>query len=209
VTRDRWLAVRMGAIGLGAVVSGLALTALVTWWRGPLDDVGSRFGEGFDFEGVAPTAYTLFAAALVVALGVVLRRTATAIGIAVVAFLVLRIGILSWPRGHFLAPIHKTWYGDAGPDLRGAWLMSEQGGMRAAHGRPVDPAVVQACANGTSKRSLDAACLARHHIVEYASAVYQPADRFWLFQGIESGIFFGLTAGLVLFSIWWIRKRIN
>jgi hypothetical protein len=207
VTRDHWLAVRLGALGLGAVVTGVALTALMTWWRGPLDDVNSRFGEGFDFEGVAPTAYTLFAVALVLAFGVALRRTATAIGLAVVAFLVLRIGILSWPRSHFLAPIHKTWRGRVEPDLHGAWLLTESGGFRAARGYPNDPSAIASCVRPPKR--VDQACLAKHHIVEYTSAVFQPASRFWLFQGIESGIFLGLTAALVLFSVWWIRKRIT
>jgi hypothetical protein len=69
--------------------------------------------------------------------------------------------------------------------------------------------VVQACADGTSKRSLDTACLARHHIVEFSSAVYQPASRFWLFQGIEAGIFVGLALLLFAFSVLWIRKRVG
>lgn len=207
VTRERWLAVRLSALGLGAVFSGLALTALMTWWRGPLDAVSSRFGEGFDFEGIAPTAYTLFAAALVLALGVALRRTATAIGISVVAFLVLRIGILSWPRSHFLAPVHETWYGGGEPDLRGAWLITESGGFRAARGYADDPSIIASCVS--PPKQVDRACLAQHHIVEYTTAVFQPASRFWLFQAIESGIFLSLTAALVLFSIWWIGKRVT
>jgi hypothetical protein len=209
VTRGRWLTVRLASIGLGVLGSGLALTALMTWWRSPLDDVDSRLGEGFDFEGVMPTAYTLFAAALVIAVGVVLRRTATAIGIAVVAFFVLRIGILAWPRGHFLAPIHKTWYGSEDPDLRGAWVMSEKHGFRVAAGYSNDRSLIQSCFEKTATRSANAACLAKHHVVEFTSAVYQPASRFWLFQGIEAGIFLGLTAALVLFSVWWIRRRIS
>lgn len=207
VTRGRWLAVRMGFIGLGALASGLALTALMTWWRIPLDKVDSRLGEGFDFEGIAPTVYTLFAAALVVALGVALRRTATAIGIAVVAFLVLRIGILGWPREHFVAPIRKTWYGAVAPDLRGAWVLTENHGFRVAAGYPNDSSIIQACVK--PPKTFDQACMAQHHVVAYTSAVYQPASRFWLIQGIESGIFLGLTIGLVLFSIWWIRKRMS
>jgi hypothetical protein len=207
ITRSRWLTVRLGFIGVGAVASALALTALMTWWRGPLDDVDSRLGEGFDFEGVTPTAYTLFAAALVIAVGVVLRRTATAIGIAVVAFLVLRIGILGWPREHFVDPIHKTWYESEAPALRGAWILSESHGFRVADGYPNDPSIIASCVSPPKK--FDRACLAEHHIVEYTTAVYQPASRFWLFQGIEAGIFGGLTLALVLFSIWWIRKRIN
>ena len=47
----------------------------------------------FSLEGVAPIAYTLFAAALVIALGVVLRRSAAAIGLALVVFFVVRITV--------------------------------------------------------------------------------------------------------------------
>jgi len=38
---------------------------------------------------------------------------------------------------------------------------------------------------------------------------WQPVDRVWLFQGIESAIFFGLAAGLLVLTYWWIRERIS
>ncbi len=34
---------------------------------------------------------------------------------------------------------------------------------------------------------------------------YQPGDRFWTFQGIETGIFAVLTAALVFFAIRRVR----
>ena len=37
---------------------------------------------------------------------------------------------------------------------------------------------------------------------------YQPADRYWLFQGIESALFLGLAGGLLAFTAWWIKQRI-
>jgi hypothetical protein len=209
VTRGRWLTVRLSLIGLGALLSALLLTALMTWWRRPLDEVGSRLQDGFDFEGIVPAVYTLFAAALVIALGAVLRRTATALGLAFVAFFVLRIGIVGWGRQHFEAAVHKSWTGGSGgPDLRGAWILSDTHGFRLADGGRPEPTDIESCIDSTTKQ-FDHACLAQRHIVEYGGAVFQPADRFWLFQGIEAGIFGGLTLALVLFSIWWIRKRIN
>ena len=208
VTRARWLTTRLVLIGLGAVLSGLLLTALMTWWRAPLDGVGSRLSEGFDFEGIVPTAYTVFAAALVLTIGVVLRRTGTAIGLAFVLFFVIRIGIEGWVRQHFQAAVEKTWTNGSGPDLHGAWILSQTRGLQVADGYPNDPRNIDSCVNRTTK-GVDRACLAQHHIVEYGSAVFQPASRFWLFQGIEAGIFVALAAALVLFSAWWIRKRIT
>ncbi len=76
-------------------------------------------------------------------------------------------------------------------------------------GRVPDPAVVEACATGGTGKSFDDACLAEHDIVAYMHAVYHPASRFWLFQGIEAGIFAVLALVLVGFSIWWIRRRVS
>ena len=55
ITRRRWLVTRLALIGLGALVSALVLTALMTWWRRPLDEAGSRMPDGFDLEGVLPS----------------------------------------------------------------------------------------------------------------------------------------------------------
>jgi hypothetical protein len=209
VTRGRWLTVRLLVIGAGAVICALMLTAFMTWWRRPLDRAGPRMPDGFDVEGIVPVFYTLFAAALVLALGAVLRRTATAIGLAFVLFFVLRIGLLVWGRQHYKGAVHASWTRGSGPDLRHAWVLSENHGLRVAAGYPSDRSAIQSCFENGVKGNVDAACLAKHHVVEYGSALYQPASRFWLFQGIEAGIFASLTIALVLFSIWWIRKRIN
>jgi hypothetical protein len=39
--------------------------------------------------------------------------------------------------------------------------------------------------------------------------LYQPADRFWLFQGIESAIFLALALALLGLAIWWVTSRIS
>ncbi len=209
ITRGRWLTARLALIGIAALSAAVLLTLLLTWWRAPLDHVGARMPDGFDFEGLVPAAYTLFAAALVIAIGVVLRRTAASIGLALVAFFVARIVIATLVRPHYEAAVHKTWVGGAGPQLHNAWILSETHGLRAARGYPNDPAIAEACTKNASTRTFEAACLAKHHITEYATTVFQPDSRFWPFQGIEAGIFGALTLALVGFSVWWIRKRIN
>jgi hypothetical protein len=37
---------------------------------------------------------------------------------------------------------------------------------------------------------------------------YQPGDRFWAFQGIETAIFLSLAVGLLAVTVWWVRERI-
>jgi hypothetical protein len=209
VTRGRWLAVRMTAIVVAAIAAAAGFSLLMTWWRVPLDDVHGRFSEAFDFEGIVPAAYTLFAAALVVALGVVMRRTAAAIGLAFVAFIAVRISIGNWARPNYLSPIEETRRGDFGADLRDAWVFNEGGEFRVASGAAPDPAVVESCVSDAATKQFDEACLAQHDIGVFSHATYHPADRFWLFQAIEASIFVAMTLALLAFSVWWIRKRMS
>ena len=211
ITRGRWLAARITLIVGAALAASLLFTLLVTWWHAPLDDVNGRFTDGFDLEGIAPSAYTLFAAALVIAFGVVLRRTAAAIGLAFVLFIAFRIGIANWARPHYQAPVEGTWAGAPGPELQGAWVFSEGGEFRVAQGqqRP-DPAILDSCiSNVVPGKGVDADCLAQHDVAYYTHAWYHPESRFWPFQAIEAGIYVATAFVLLAFSIWWIRKRIS
>jgi hypothetical protein len=38
---------------------------------------------------------------------------------------------------------------------------------------------------------------------------YQPANRFWAFQGIETAIFVVLALLLAGFCFWWVRHRLS
>jgi hypothetical protein len=40
-------------------------------------------------------------------------------------------------------------------------------------------------------------------------AVYQPADRFWSFQVIETGLFLCFALLLIGVSVWWLRHRLH
>ena len=209
VTRRRWLATRLLLI-VGAVVgASLLLTLLVTWWRHPLDEVNGRFTDGFSLEGIVPSAYTLFAAALVIALGVVLRRTAAAVGLALVVFVAARIVIENWARPHYRPRVEETWAGDAGSKLHGAWVFRQGSELRTLGGQFPDPAIVQSCVSDATTKSFDSACLAQHDVAFYTFATYHPDSRFWLFQAVETGIFAALAVALLAFSIWWIRARIS
>jgi ABC-type transport system involved in multi-copper enzyme maturation permease subunit len=55
-TRQHWLAVKLGLVGLGAMVLGGLLTWMADWWASPLDAANqNRFGVAdFGLHGVAP-----------------------------------------------------------------------------------------------------------------------------------------------------------
>ena len=82
ITRRRWLAVKAGWMLLAAAVWGGVISALVTWWSGPNNALHlDAFNPGrFDIMGLVPVAYALFAMALGIAAGTLLRRTAARAG---------------------------------------------------------------------------------------------------------------------------------
>lgn len=207
MTRGRWLGVKLAMIYGSALLATLALTLLVTWWRQPLDSVQGRMNPNvFDFEGIVPYAYTVFAVSLGLALGVFTRRTIVATGGALLGYLALRVGIQGWVREHYLSPIKLVWRpGTPGPtNLERAWSIVS--GPSDAHGHPIAVERVIASCGNAPKQQLGR-CLSSHHI--FNIAVYQPASRFWLFQGIEAALFTGLAATLLLAAVWWLRHRVG
>jgi hypothetical protein len=105
ISRTRWLATKVGVVGLAALAGTAAVTALVTWWCGPIDDAlnaGARSGSGFleqvrmqpvifAARGIVPIGYTAFAFALGVAAGAVIRRTVPAMALTLVVFIAFGI----------------------------------------------------------------------------------------------------------------------
>ena len=51
------------------------------------------------------------------------------------------------------------------------------------------------------------ACINSHGWL--STIVWQPADRFWAFQGIESGVLVALAVALLALTIWLVRRRIS
>jgi hypothetical protein len=157
VTRTRWLAVRLGVVGLASMaVAGLFSLAL-TWWSSPLDRaVGTPFSS-FDYRDLVPVGYAAFAFALGVTAGVLIRRTLPAMAIALFAFVAIRLTFTHWLRPILLTPQHRnlalnpatTGYGyegflplasqasnlePAAPNIPGAWITSVQIEDKTGHG---------------------------------------------------------------------------
>jgi hypothetical protein len=118
--RRRWLAAKLLIALGGAGISAAVIALLLTWWRQPLDHFHGRIEPGaFQVEGIAPIAYAIFAAALIIALGTILRRTIAAIAIGIVAFLVTRVVIETFVRPHFASPLQAQ----QGTNLDTAWVV--------------------------------------------------------------------------------------
>jgi len=110
VTRSNWLLVKLAVVGLGsAAVTGLAVL-LVAWWTSPIARLsGNRFmPNDFGENGFVPVAYAVFAFALGVVCGLLIRRTLPAMAATLVGFIGVRIATTFWVRPHLMTPLHKT-----------------------------------------------------------------------------------------------------
>jgi hypothetical protein len=224
VTRARWLTVKAGWLLLAAAACGGALAALTTWWSGPINALSaSAFEPGqFDTQGIVPVGYAVFAMALGIAAGTVARRTLPAIAVVLGGFIALRLVISDLLRPHYLAAV-TTYYnvgGSFAPPGQ-AWVLSQGAVSKTGQVVPagwgeLEPALPASCqkllpGNGgpvpKSGSPLTAvfSCMRAHGWRGFAT--YQPAGRYWPFQGIETGIYLLLAAALIAVTFLIVRKR--
>jgi hypothetical protein len=232
ITRRRWLAAKAGWLLLAAAAVGGVVSGLVTWWSGPDNALqANAFDPGrFDIMGIAPVGYAVFAAALGITAGALLRRTLPAIGLTLAGFIAIRSVIYILVRPHFLTPVTSYFPLGSGFSPAGSgWQLAS--GFVGASGQPIStpqstsgqvisgpgvsipvsslPAPCQAAAgNGPFTRATYHAvvsCAQAHGIRGYVT--YQPASRYWAFQGIETGIFVLLAAVLIAVTFVVISRR--
>lgn len=208
ITRERWIATKLAIAIATAALAGGALTLLFMWYRIPLDRIYGRF-DAFELEGTVPLAYVFFALGLAAAVGVLWRRTAPALILGFGAYVGLRVFVELWLRQRFVSPRVATWGPPhEGPNLTRAWILFEGPSNRSGHIFTGSYQVLQMCSRPAAggAKTVDTQCLARHG-AGYNHAIWQPASRFWEFQGIETALFAGIALLLLAFAAWWLRRR--
>jgi ABC-type transport system involved in multi-copper enzyme maturation permease subunit len=198
VSRLHWALVKFGLLGAITVVLAVGYALGVSWWFQPLvtASTGRLTYISFDVQGVVPVAYTLFALALGVFAGTYWRKVLPAMGIALVGFAAIRVAIEVLARPRYL-PAQTLSFSPGGRQTpnpaSGDWALDN--GVRNAAGELVLPgAQIGPCPpSGCGGAGAGPGA--------YNWLRYQPGDRFWAFQGIETGIFVLLTAALVFFAI--------
>jgi hypothetical protein len=201
VTRRQWILAKVGMALVASLVWSAAVAGLVTWWSGtPNALYGNRFeGAQFDTQNVAPIAFALFAVALGIAAGCVLRRTVPALATTVVAYVASRVVVAIYLRPHYLEAVTRSFAPGVDPQVPpGSWTISSN---------LVDPAghVV------TGGLDLPASCLAEASRTGVQNCVgrlgfhtvvrYQPPSHYWPFQWLESGLFAVVAIALVAFAV--------
>lgn len=106
VPRRRWLLTKIGVGALATLGLAALFSLTVTWWYHSRDKVGSTAYGVFDRRDIAPVAYALFAFAVGVMFGALIRRTVSAMVATLGLFVLARIVVSIWVRPHLLAAKH-------------------------------------------------------------------------------------------------------
>jgi ABC-type transport system involved in multi-copper enzyme maturation permease subunit len=209
VSRRRWLTVRFGCFALGAIAVAAIVTWLLTRGLSPISlipryessDAYSRMNPNvFDFEGIAPVAYTLFAFALGAAAGAVTKKVLPAMEITLVLFLPFRL-VMQSLRSHLVSASTVTYpFATASPrnDL-GDWVFKRETISPTGQvvGRvPVAATCDQLTGNGCTPPGYS------------MRDTYHPLSQFWSLQVIESGIFLGAALLCLGVTVWWTLRRV-
>ncbi len=224
VTPTRWLAIKLGVVGLASVAAAGLLSLMVTWWSSPIDKAFMDQWGVFSLRDITPIGYAAFAFALGVTAGMLIRRTVPAMAITVAVFAAVQVVMPLWIRPHLITPVHTTSPLNIGvrgaalqetgvtgngrlqvveaPNVPGAWVYSSQIVTPAGRLASSEPAT-RPCTIG-SGQACDA-YIARLHLRQ--AVTYQPASRYWAFQWYETAIFLGLAVILAGACFWLIRRR--
>lgn len=205
ITRLRWLSAKL-ALLLGGVLLGGGILAVLGAWYWATANTDTHPFQGFDAQGPALLAYAVFALALAMAAGALIQRTLPAMLVTLVGFTAVRIAVAHWLRPRFLPPLVND--GTAARAVKDWYL---QYGFVDAQGRSVGITVNASdnamtgfafCPHGSGA---EVECLRAKGI--FIHNLYQPADRFWIFQSIEAAIFLALALALIALTIWWVKRR--
>ncbi len=200
VTRLAWLRGQMlGALAVTALSAAL-FTAVLTWWLSPVNYVNGRFtNNGFDFTGIVPAAWALLAFAIGVLAGTALRRVVPAMAVTLAGYAVIRFPVEYLLRPRYLPPVEK-WglpFAEGSGIARNDWELGlgpvAPGGHAMLTGAQFDQVehTAQASINRATASQATYVAELNHWLTAHGYtqvATYQPADRFWTFQGIEAAI---------------------
>ena len=237
VTRERWLAVKLGVLGLASMAAAGVVSLILGWWASPIDHAATSGSSGgfenrffpvvFGARGIVPVGYAAFAFTLGVVVGLLIRRTVPAMAVTLAVMAAVQIAFPLAVRPHLIPPVRHTTAVTAaaireingnGPGDQltgvglgnsgvpgGAWVISDR--TTTASGSTALGAMPSAC--GPSMRDFSACATAIADKNLKLTVVYQPPNRYWPFQLMETAIYLAVAALLAWACFWLIRRRLS
>ena len=235
ITRTRWIAVKLGIVGLAAVATSGLLSVLFSWWSGPINAAGgfpdnlSQFTRMappmFQAQGVTPAAWAALAFALGVLAGIVVRRTIAAMAVTIVVVALLEVLWPRYVRPHLLPPARAT--APVTTRSLASMVVSHSGAVSVAVNQPGTPYLpgawvvsntsltpagrtfvlphVRVCTAGSAQQC--EAWIAGRHLTQVVE--FQPAGNFWPLQRNETLVLLALAAGLGGVATWRVRRLLT
>ncbi|MFI9382127.1 hypothetical protein [Kutzneria sp. NPDC052558] len=213
VSRIRWMASKFAVTVPPALVVVLGLQLLVEWWvsaagaMGPLA-TGPFFYLTFDGGSTAPVAYTVFALALGAFVGAAFRRTLVGMTVTLAVFTAARIAMFTVRR--YLLPAQRVVSDDPTESAGGRYSLVVHYGFLDAKGAqvPYQSNYNTNCGStDATSTSVDYATCYRQHGLAKSFADIIPADASGALHLVDSAIFVGLAALLVLATGWAVRRQ--
>lgn len=230
----RWITTKVTLVSVVVVAGAAVLGVLSVWSLDPLTSAfGGRYNSSwFDVQGVVPVACMLFALAAGLAASALIRRTVPAMAVTLVVYAAARIPV-HWIRWRFASldtvtvtvPLRSLL-----ADLAGSPY------DRVTAAVPVDALVHDSTLSGPGGEAIPAgagnfavlheycpdlqvnpardgvldpdSCVARVRDLDLSGTVhYQPESHFWLLQLVESALFLGLAAILLVAAVVAVQRR--
>jgi hypothetical protein len=234
VTRTRWLSVKLGLLGLAALLTAGVLSLAVTWWASPIDQADALPGQApygglpnrflpliFGARDIAPLGYAAFAFAVGVTTGVLVQRTLPAMAVTLAVLAAVQIAVPVAVRAHYHAPAHTTTAISITPDsdfrlridgdtMTITLAVNIPGAWVTsvqtidAAGHPANPRTPHACQDPTASPVACDDAINQLHLKELVT--YQPASRYWAFQWYETSGYLAVAVVLVGLCLRRIRR---
>jgi hypothetical protein len=237
ITPGRWIAAKLGLLGLAAMAITGLFSLMVGWWGSPIDTaigIGSSNGQQafsgfgrldplvFAARGVAPIGYAAFGFALGVAAGILIRRTVPAMATTLAVFTLVQIAWPTWVRPYLIPPAHASGMLTAASinelSIQNNSTITVMGDVVQRPGAWVLSNQTITPAGHVFTGPVPASCVSSNDSFSACQGAvlrlhlrelltYQPASRFWAFQWYEAAIFLVIAGLLAGLSAWWVRRR--
>jgi ABC-type transport system involved in multi-copper enzyme maturation permease subunit len=208
VTRMRWLVAKLTLLFLLLLGAAAALGILEVKLVDAMGTRGSHWGF-FDQQAPLIIGSTAFALALGAAAGAVLGRSVPAIAVALIGFSATRFAMATSVRAYYMSPKLFTTHDPnaLNGSLRAdptAWLVNYPPEYHDAAGRALNYSQVNDQLAHAGNQS------AANYFTDHGITLwhyYQPADRFWTFQMIETTILIVAAVLLLGVTAYWVARR--
>jgi hypothetical protein len=204
--RTRWTIAKLALVGAPLAVIAGAFGILTYWYFGPFvpGQLIPLDPRTFDLESLALPGWVLAAFAIGAFAGMLIRRVVPAMATAMAVTGGLGLAAGMYLRQHYLPPLVIASANGPAPS---AWVLSSW--FTGRGGQVVSAETVNLACPGPgpygSTPGSPPQCMPQHGFTQWWS--YQPASRYWPFQGIEAGGLLLLAILLVAATIWLVHRR--